>query len=86
MRLTYGHHPASEELQPYRGIAGNFFLHEPYHFMTRKNDDGSYKQSHTHKSVEFRILIWNTMFWIELDYKRVELPKKFPKPRRKRET
>lgn len=80
-RFEYANYP-SEYFIP--ALGATFFVHFPYYFATIMNDDGSYKQSHTHKSLEIRLLIWYTIHSWTFYYKRIELPKKFPEVRRQR--
>lgn len=82
MRINWDYYkPIGEDFDGYIGLAMQVLWPTPYYFGSLLNKDGSFRQSDTHKRLVLNILIWNIIVWIEIAYKRVTLPKKFPKPR-----
>lgn len=58
------------------------YFHNPIYAYHILNEDGSLKQIGKYKSIEFRIRVWNSIYYMELPYKSVKLPKKIPKRKR----
>lgn len=80
MKLYFGIYLESDQRIPAIGVS--VFLHEPFYFYSIQNDDGSFKQCGTHKSIELQVLIGRTILYLAWHYKAVTLPRKFPTPRR----
>lgn len=81
MRLDWGSY-GKWHAEPFDmvGLCFDCHIYEPYYFSTLHNDDLSYKQAGHYRGLKILVYFWRTTYYIDFAYKRVELPKKFPKP------